>query len=73
MALCWLATPRRIPNPKRFTSYSQNLSVNSEKITVANGFGAKPDAKVGTNGLCGHQRARLDRAEPLGPAPEVQN
>jgi len=47
-----------------------NDSAISEKIT---GYGAAPNSEVAANGRCGLQRARLDRAEPPGPAPEVQN
>ena len=43
------------------------------RITVANGNGAARTREVAANGRCGLQRARLDRAEPPGPAPEVQN
>ena len=70
--------PNLKPNPltrtrSQVTCYSQNYSAISEKITVANGYGAAPNSEVAANGRCGLQRARLDRAEPPGPAPEVQN
>ena len=36
-------------------------------------FRAAPNSQVAAHGRCGLQRARFDRAEPPGPATEVQN